>query len=301
MAYAVGIDPNVSAATGRRAGMTPGAALRSSFPIHSPAPAEPLVAIVESAILPRLMAAHGLAPLIRRRADEPDRSIQADAEALAPLAMHIEADALLDHIDTLLRRGVSIDSLFVDLLAPAARHLGALWEDDRCDFIEVTMGLWRLQEVVRELAARFPPERRSGNGGHRALFAAMPGDQHSFGTVMIDETFRRHGWTTDVVLDPTTPELLEHVARDWLDVVGLTVSCDCHIEPLPSLIRALRSVSRNPRIVVMVGGRIFVEDPMLAMEVGADGTAADAIQAVAAAAGLVARLQLSAEVSCSGV
>lgn len=289
MGYAVGVNSGLSHALRTRHG-PPRAAIQRPLPIHVPAAEEPLTEILESAILPRLMAAHGVVQHPRARRDGAGRDIHDDIAALVPLAMDVGAGALLDHVDALLRQGVSVDSLFVDLLAPTARRLGVLWEEDRCDFIEVTMGLWRLQEVVRELSARFPPERRSG-GAKRALFAAMPGDQHSFGTVMIDDTFRRHGWHTDVALDAATGELIEHVARDWFDVVGLTVTCDCHIEPLPSLIRALRSVSRNPRVVVMVGGRIFLQDPLLAREVGADGTAADAVQAVAVAGGLVGAVE----------
>jgi len=56
----------------------------------------------------------------------------------------------------------------------------------------------------------------------------------------------------------------------------LTISCDCHIAPLASLIVALRNVSRNSRVCVMVGGRVFSSNPDLAVEVGADGTAPDA-------------------------
>lgn len=81
--------------------------------------------------------------------------------------------------------------------------------------------------------------------------------------------------------------MLERVAGEWFDVVGLTISCDYHIAPLPSIIAALRNVSRNPKLCVMVGGRIFVEDPSLAERMGADGTAADAKVAVKIAEGLV--------------
>ena len=105
------------------------------------------------------------------------------------------------------------------------------------------------------------------------LFASMPGDQHSFGTVVIDELFRRDGWVTDRVSDAETPDLLKRAAADWFDMIGLTISCDCHIGALPSVIVGLRSVSRNPRVCVMVGGRVFSADPELAVKVGADGTA----------------------------
>ena len=242
-----------------------------------------LSALIEREIIPRLMVAHAAddAAAAGCRIDA------ADVEALAPLSLEVEADALLAHVDAILARGVAVDTVMVDLLAPTARLLGEYWEDDRCDFVDVTMGLWRLQEVVHEIAARAPAERLLAAGGHRALFASMPGDQHNFGTVVIDELFRRNGWVTDRLSEVETSDLLRRVGGDWFDLVGLTVSCDCHTATLPSVIRALRNVSRNPRVCVMVGGRIFSADPDLAARVGADGTARDARLALVVAADLI--------------
>lgn len=243
--------------------------------------------LIEGEIIPRLLVAHS--------SDQKTMSVSAgdatisaaEVEVFAPLSLQVEADELIDYVEAIRRRGVSIETLLVDLLAPAARLLGEFWEDDRCDFVDVTMGLWRLQEVVYELCDREPVDHTAGPG-HRALFASMPGDQHSFGTIVIDELFSREGWRTDRMAEATTPDLIDRVANDWFDLVGLTVSCDCHIAPLPAIIRAVRDVSRNPDVRVMVGGRIFAENASLAVEVGADGTARDAKLALKVAGVLVA-------------
>lgn len=241
--------------------------------------------LVEREIIPRLMASH---PVAYATSISPD-SAEITAEAVdgfAPLSLHVEADELLGYVEAILRRGVGIDSILVDLLAPAARRLGEYWEDDRCDFVDVTMGLWRLQEIVHELGARLPADRQIGPG-RRAFFASLSGDQHSFGTVVVEELFCREGWLTDRMSEATTPDLLERVAGEWFDLIGLTISCDSHIAQLPSVIAALRNVSRNPRLCVMVGGRIFVEDPTLAVRLGANGTARDAKVAVQVAVDMV--------------
>lgn len=249
-----------------------------------------LSSLVEREIIPRLVASHSRPALVRaERAVGPSEISAAEVDAFAPLSLQVEADSLLDYVEAILNRGVGIDTLLVDLLAPAARRLGEYWEDDRCDFVDVTMGLWRLQEIVHELAARLPADHQPGPG-KRALFASMPGDQHSFGAVVVDELFCREGWLTDRMSEATTPELLERVAGEWFDLIGLTVSCDYHMGPLPSIITALRNVSRYPRLCVMVGGRIFVEAPDRAVEVGADGTAPDAKIAVRVAGELVGAL-----------
>lgn len=249
--------------------------------------ARSLSTLIESEIIPRLMIAHAgdMPPHVPLDGDA--AILPGEVEALAPLALQVEADALLMHIEGVLARGVGFDAVMVDLLAPAARMLGEFWENDRCDFVDVTMGLWRLQEVVHEIACRVPIERLHAAGGRRALFASMPGDQHNFGTVVVDELFRRDGWLTDRVSEAETSDLLKRVATDWYDMIGLTISCDCHIGALPSVIVGLRSVSRNPRVCVMVGGRVFSADPGLAVTVGADGTARDARLALDVARELV--------------
>lgn len=248
-----------------------------------------LSSLVEREIIPRLVATHSRPPVNRTAGTGLPEISAAEVDAFAPLSLQVEADSLLDYVEAILNRGVGIDTLLVDPLAPAARRLGEYWEDDRCDFVDVTMGLWRLQEIVHELAARLPVEHQQGPG-RRALFASMPGDQHSFGAVVIDELFCREGWMTDRMSEATTPELLERVAGEWFDLVGLTITCDYHMAPLPAIISALRNVSRNPRLCVMVGGRMFADAPERAVDVGADGTAPDAKVAVKVAGELVSAL-----------
>jgi methanogenic corrinoid protein MtbC1 len=246
--------------------------------------------LIENEIIPRLMMAH----VGGARCPSAAEIDIGEVAALAELVLEIEADALLASVEAVLARGVGVDTVMVDLLAPAARLLGEYWESDRCDFIDVTMGLWRLQEVVREIAARAPSERLLAAGGHRALFAAMPGNQHNFGTVVMDELFRREGWITERMTDAETSDLLRGVRRDWFDLIGLTVSCDCHIEQVASLIVALRNVSRNSGVCIMVGGPVFSKDPDLAAKIGADGTAADAKLALKVALALVRKREREA-------
>jgi MerR family transcriptional regulator, light-induced transcriptional regulator len=245
-------------------------------------------ALVEGEIIPRLVVAHSRDDLIEINGQAGTASITGEeAAAFAPLALDHDACALLDRIEGFLARGVSVDTIFVELLAPAARHLGVMWEEDDADFVAVTMALWRLQEVVRELSARVPVRHGNGEPLRRALFSVMPGEDHSFGTVIVEDVFRRAGWMTDIVTQCDTSQLLARVAASEYDLIGLTVTGDRHCETVPSVINGLRSVSRNPHVGVMVGGRVFNDDPALASQLGADATAADAASALVVARDLV--------------
>lgn len=211
----------------------------------------------------------------------------ADVEEFTRLSIGGEAHALLDFVDHCLETGSSVETVYIELLAPAARKLGEYWEQDSEDFVGVTMGLWRIQEILRELSLRIPPKSRPGHGQRSALFSMMPGEQHSFGTLMVAECFQRAGWDTDVLIEPKQSELTGKFAKRHYDLIGLTVSRDCSTALLGSMVKTIKAVSCNPHIRIMLGGRVINEQPELVDECGADATAIDAMSAVALADRLV--------------
>jgi MerR family transcriptional regulator, light-induced transcriptional regulator len=251
------------------------------------APGDSVNTIIEGEIIPRLLMAHSSGAKQGGKA-RPSRPIDPeDAARFALLPLRLEAVGLLEEVDGFIANGVSVETVCLDLLAPAARKLGEMWETDECDFLDVTMGLWRLQEVMREIAARAPNERAYLDAPRSALFSPMPGDNHSFGALMIEEVFARAGWRSDVLVKPERRELLDRLARQPFDMVGLTLTRDCPSSAVANLIKAMRNVSANPDIVVFVGGRMINDNPHLVQEVGADGTGADALTALEVAEKLV--------------
>ncbi len=250
--------------------------------------------IIEAEIIPRLLMAHSGGG-VARDSSHGFTIDPSDAQRFATLPLQLEAAGLLEEVDAFLEQGASVDSICLDLLAPAARRLGEMWEEDECDFVDVTMGLWRLQEVMREVARRSPPIGGALSKPRSALFAAMPGDQHSFGAIMIEDVFARAGWQSQVIPRPERRELLDAVAHRSFDLVGLTLSRDCPSSAVSKLVKAIRSVSANPNVAVLIGGRMVNQNPAIVAEVGADGTGVDARAALQVAERLVVAAPLTAE------
>ncbi len=242
--------------------------------------------LIEGVVIPRLFAQSETVarPAAVIEPSQPDRLpaiTPADADELARLSLLENPQPAFAFIDGFVDQGHSVEKIFIQLLAPAARQLGVDWEEDSRDFVDVTMGLWRIQEILRDLSSRVPPSRYS-RGGHKgaALFSTMPGDQHSFGTMMIGDYFERAGWQVDCLIDPTRSQINAAYAARHYDLVGLTISNDCSTGLLRSTIRAIKSISVNPDVVVMIGGRFINDHPDLVAECGADATAADATAAL---------------------
>lgn len=253
---------------------------------------DPINAVIESEIIPRLfMASLGSdsrANPASQTTPEPSQ-LSVHSSGFASLALDLDAADLLEHVEHLLKNGVGFDAICVDVLAPTARALGDMWVSDECDFVDVTMGLWRLQEVMRALSARVPVKKSGDVIASTALFLPMPGDTHAFGAQMIDEVFSKGGWLSEVIVKPTRREALDRLSRTPFDLVGVTITCDCSVSAIANLIKTMRKVSANPHLVVIIGGNMVNAHPEIVDDLGADGTAKDASEALKLAGTLIER------------
>ena len=123
-------------------------------------------------------------------------------------------------VDDLLEAGISVDDLCRHHLAPAARRLGTMWDQDRLPFTEVALATARIQSILRRL-----PISRTGLRAVRgpgAVFAAVPGEMHTLGVMMAADLFRRGGWDVSLFVGLTNDEMLARLTRDDRPVIGLS-------------------------------------------------------------------------------
>lgn len=240
-----------------------------------------LARTIETEIVPRLMLAHKV-ELTRHRvaADGPAEPTEEDIKAFAAIVVKRDVESARRFVLDLRERGASLETVFLALMAPTARHLGDLWVEDRLDFTSVTLGLSRLQQLLRAFSPDFGAAADGGAEQRRALLITYPGEQHTFGLYMVAEFFRRDGW--DVWGGPPDSEeaVFELVADDWFDVFGISVSLDSSLDALGDLIQGVRNASRNGEIFALAGGRALRGSEDLAIKFGADGAAADGRAAV---------------------
>ncbi len=246
-----------------------------------------LTRVVEAEILPRLAMLRGA------NAASSEDSVEVtttddDTANLVRLLLAQEGSGAEAFITELQHLGSSAVSLYLGVISQAARALGMLWEEDRCDFTQVTIGLGRLQQVVRFLSPEFQAAAVAHPQPPNILLIPAPGEQHTFGLMIVAEFFQRDGWC--VTGGPaTTPDEAIAIARDtWIDVAGLTIAAPPRLEGLTNCIRTLRRVSRNRDLSIMVGGPLLLRYPDVLVRIGADVCAADALSAVRQASGLIA-------------
>ncbi len=242
-----------------------------------------LTRTIEQELIPRLMlvqrATEGQSHQPVHQNVEVSFSYQ-DVEAFCGAIIRQPLPAARDYIDSLISKGMSTEDVIKTVLSSAARHLGLLWDSDRLSFVDVTVGLSRIQQLLRIHSPAFRSGSVAKGAGHRVLLAMVPGDQHTFGLSVVEEYFARAGWDVETVTSSTKSIILDRVHTGWFDVVGLSASGESSRDDIAALIALIRDASMNQQIHIVLGGFAVVSNPGLAIELGADSGACDAQEAL---------------------
>lgn len=252
-----------------------------------------LAKAVQYEIIPRLMLAH-------RSTESCSEQLGQALAHVSPQDVHRFARVILEeddvvvrqHVQALRQRGVPVETLFLELLAPAARYLGELWEQDLCSFTDVTVGLGRLQQVLRDNSAHLPEvtTTSSHNGRpYRVLLLPCPGEQHTFGLFLVAEFFHRAGWEVHSEFLPRNGAPQALVQDSWYDVVGFSLGNPKYFSELSDCIEQIRHKSINSDISIICGGAAFSLNTELALNCPADAVITDGSLAPETARDLLAR------------
>ncbi|HSI36082.1 MAG TPA: cobalamin-dependent protein, partial [Tepidisphaeraceae bacterium] len=234
--------------------------------------------------------------------------------------------AARDLVTAVYAAGASLDRVYLDILQPAQRESGRLWQAGRISVAQEHYLTAETQAVMALLSAgRAPPgprhrassstasaadlnvdrdrrgstshtwrdsitDNRTGAAPRKVFLAAcVAGEFHDVGLRMVGDLLERAGW--DVYFcGANTPSdaLAAEAALRRATVVGLSATIATHLDPLAQTVRDLRRAPQTAATPILVGGRPFLLAPDLAPRVGATAWAPDAARAVTLAESLVA-------------
>ena len=247
-----------------------------------------LAAVVNACFSPRLSAipaAPAYAP--ERRAASAVEAPGPDPNGLANLLLAHRFEEARAYVAARFASGAATGIVMTEDLAPAARRLGALWDQDACDFVDVNIASRALQNLLWE----FVPNEQGRLGGRRRsiLIGLTPGETHALGADMAVRFFAAAGWRAARAQDAGW---LVSLAHEAYDAIGFSLSCDRFAPALAVAIAQARKISCNPALRVLVGGPIFAANLDLAEFLGADGCAADAKAAIQLSCSLLLRARM---------
>ena len=247
-----------------------------------------ILSIVEAQIIPRLLVSKQIGkPHLTLVSSSKAMPSQKEIETFTDLCVSESSKDAQSFVDDFLDTGLSTEDIFLGLLTPAAKYLGSQWDDDRMDFSQVNLGLVRLHSIANEIRRTSKSGQLVKGKAKRVLIASAPGSMHMLGTTIVADFFHKEDWQVVVAISSSANELVKTVSNEWFDVLGLSLSIDQQLTGLADLIDQFKSLSLNPRMVVMLGGPIFSAKKLDAKDFGAHGICDNAKHAVGLAVSLL--------------
>lgn len=265
-------------------------------------PAEPLLELLLTEVVPRLTRlACGPGPVMPSdRSAWPGRPVASmnlgdgpprvgpllvHALELAELCQQGEGEAAGALVAQLRDSGVPIEAIFLQVIQPAAQHLGQGWSDDRLSFTDVTIALGHLQQLFSSLLDDFqcigPSDAPSTAETilPSAFFCTLPGATHRLGVQMVRAFFARAGWRTRLGQGDEAA-LVSQITAMRPALVGLSLNSETDLRSAGALILRVRNACRGFRPTIMVGGAAVPFFPKLVERLDADIVSGDATDAL---------------------
>ena len=150
-------------------------------------------------------------------------------------------------------QGISIEDVYIDILAECMRRVGELWHAGRISVDAEHYCTSVTQTAMSQMYDRIFDAERCG----KTVLMACPGAElHEMGARMLADIFENGGWDS-IYLGAAVPEdyLLASIRENRPDVVALSVTMPQFLIDCQHLVEAIRA--EFPRIVIGVGGGAF--------------------------------------------
>jgi len=178
-----------------------------------------------------------------------------------------------------LRSGSAVPAIYENILAPAQSELGTMWHRGEITVADEHFGSATTEFIMAQLR---PYLAKADPKGQSMLATSTPGDLHEIGLRMVADLFEADGWSV-FFLGANTPiaDVVELLERRASDLLALSINTALTIRSAGELIDAVRGNPVTATTKILVGGPPLRQVPQLWRELGADGCARSAVEAVA--------------------
>jgi MerR family transcriptional regulator, light-induced transcriptional regulator len=175
--------------------------------------------------------------------------------------------------------------VLADLYLPlAARRMGQAWHDDEMSWLDVSIGVGRMQSLLREIGTAWVADQAGDPAQGTVLMLVPDGEQHTLGPMVATGQMRRLGLSVCLRIAPSFNELRNLIAARQFDAVMISVSTKEKVAMVAKTVQLLRTEMAGATPIV-VGGAVLSKVEDLAARTGADFSSND-ISAALEAIGL---------------
>lgn len=162
-----------------------------------------------------------------------------------------------------------------------ARRLGAAWCEDAMSFTDVTIGVARLQGLLKDVGAAWFSDPGIDPGAPGLLVVVLADEFHTLGAMVMCGQLARLGVSVRLAVGHRDSEIPGIVASGQFDAIFISVSQDERVATLRKLVERIRAASVRPTPVV-IGGSVVTRVNDIKSKTGADHATTDPREAMRA-------------------
>ena len=183
------------------------------------------------------------------------------------------------------RDGIGIKDIYLQVFNPCLYEVGRLWQTGKITVADEHFFSAATQLIMSELYPQI--NRSSGKNGNIAIAACVSGELHEIGLRMVADLLELGGWRT-FYLGSNMPilSIVDMIKGIKAQLLVLSMCLPINGPALREFIATTRT-RLGTAVKIMIGGYVLSANPAYAASFGADGTAADAGEAVTLANSLV--------------
>lgn len=228
-------------------------------------------------------------PKLRLATDNTDQAVSAHGQSsvldttllnnIYSAVLGFDKPACLATVTEAMSRGISAE-VIADRYVPAiSLRIGEDWCEDRLNFAQVTIGVARLQAMLRDLGPTWAADEVADAFAPSILLMALPGAHHTLGCTLLAGQLRRRGYSVRLALELSQDEIADLVAKMSFDAIFISASEYESLEKLRRMVNFLRTLSVQP-LPIAVGGTLLDIHTDIAPMVGVDIATSDIDEAI---------------------
>ncbi|MBF0211077.1 MAG: cobalamin-dependent protein [Desulfamplus sp.] len=166
-----------------------------------------------------------------------------------------------------------LQNFYLHIIQPSMYEIGMMWERAEISVAQEHLAsaiVGRIMASVSMMGKDGKIDKSSG----KAVVTASPNEFHEIGAWMIADTLEQDGWDVRYLgANMPKEDLIIFIQSFIPDLLAISVTMPFNLSYAKEVISKMRGDEKMKNIKVMVGGRVFNENPKLWESTGADGYA----------------------------
>jgi MerR family transcriptional regulator, light-induced transcriptional regulator len=187
---------------------------------------------------------------------------------------HLASPLILNAVES----GISVKDIYLHVFQRSQYEIGRLWQMNEISVAQEHYCTAATQLIMSQLYAYIFSTQRLN---HALVATCVGGDLHEIGIRMVADFFEMAGWDT-YYLGANTPSssILQELKTRNAEVLAISATMTFHVRAVKELITAIRANPAFQNVKILVGGYPFNIEPTLWKEIGSDGYAKNADEAI---------------------